>query len=880
MSHPFGDLISQHLARRHGLSQGKLAFGIDQDPAVIARMCKGERLSGKYARERVVRIIGWLHEHKALDRVDEANAFLVAAGMSPLNQEHQEEQTLLSQLGRQPESERPATQFDQQEAPQPEPQLPLSADAAPDNSSVTSAFPALPTLELHRTNLPVQPTPLIGREREIAVVGTLLRRSDVRLVTLTGPGGTGKTRLGVHVAAELLDEFADGVFFVNLAPINDPALVNSTIAQTLGVTEARGQPLEATLKRYLHAKQLLLLLDNFEHVLQAAPLVADLLAAAAHVKVIVTSRAVLHLRSEHEYLVPPLALPDPKQLPPVERLTQYHAVRLFIERAQAVKPDFLVTNANAPAVAEICVRLDGLPLAIELAAVRIKLLGPDALLHRLSHRLKLLTGGARDLPARQQTLWNTIEWSYSLLNDGEQALFRRLAVFVGGRTLEAIEAVCHADGDVPIDPFDGVASLLDKSLLRQADGTGGESRFIMLETIREYALEQLETSGEAEALRQRHATYFLALAEAAEPALLGPEQAMWLDRLEHEHANVQAVLAWARKVGETSLGVKLSAALVRFWQTRGYLTEGRWWLETLLNDAGSLPMEMRAKALNDVGWLAICQGDYTTATPVIEESLALWRKLENKNGIALALNSLGNIASSQGVLDRARICYEESLVLRRGVGDTYSIAVSLNNLGNLAGDQGDYMRAKAFHEESLALRRTLGDTYGIAVSLNNLGLIALNQANYAHAKTLFEESLLLFQTLGDNNSAAFGLGNLGFVALDQGDVERALPLFTQSLAAFCEAQDKEGIPYGLEGLAGSAAMQGKARRAAHLWGAAAALREATGAPFPDVDRVRYERFIVVSRSALGDAGWQAAWDEGRAMSLEQAIAYALDETES
>jgi len=439
-------------------------------------------------------------------------------------------------------------------------------------------FPSLKTLDNRPNNLPAQAALLVGREKEIEAVRGRLLRPDVRLLTLTGPGGTGKTRLALQVAAEVLDDFEHGVFFVALAPISDPGLVVPTMAQTLGLKETAGQPLIETLKDYLRDRALMLVLDNFEQVLAAASRVAELLAAGPQLKVLVTSRAVLRVYGEHEFPVPPLTLPDPQRLPPPERLTQYEAVRLFIERALAVKPDFAVTNDNAPAVAEICRRLDGLPLALELAAARIRLLPPQAMLARLERRLPLLTGGARDLPARQQTLRNAIAWGYDLLGPGEQTLFRRLAVFVGGCTLEAAEAV----GGGAVEVLDGIESLVGKSLLRQEEGVGGEPWFAMLETIREFALERLEESGEAEAIRRQHAAHYLELAEQAESALKGSQQMAWLEQLEREHDNLRAALRRSVERGEAEYGLRLGGALGRFWWMHGYLIEGRAWLTALL----------------------------------------------------------------------------------------------------------------------------------------------------------------------------------------------------------------------------------------------------------------------------------------------------------
>ncbi|HEV2122651.1 MAG TPA: tetratricopeptide repeat protein, partial [Chloroflexota bacterium] len=563
---------------------------------------------------------------------------------------------------------------------------------------------------------------------------------------------------------------------------------------------------------------------------------AEVLAAAPRLKVLVTSRIALHVSGEHEFPVPPLTLPDPKRLPPIERLTQYEAVRLFIQRAQAVKPDFAITSANAPAVAEICVRLDGLPLAIELAAARSKLLPPQAVLTRLARRLTLLTGGARDLPARQQTLRGAIDWSYSLLDPGEQTLLARLAVFVGGRTLDAIEAVCTADGDLPIDPFDGVASLVDKSLLRQEDGPEGEPRFAMLETIHEYAGERLDARGEAETLRRHHADYFLLLAETAEPALRGPQQRSWLERLEADHDNLRAALQWALDHGEVETALRLGGALGVFWVIRGHLSEGRRWLEAALTVSGARASVARATALAWAGNLAGLQGDYGQASRLAEDGVALARALDDRRALADALLILGILMTDQGEHTQAVALYDESLALYRALGNNARIAAIINNLGSVALGQGDYARATALFEEGLALFRDVGDTRGISVCLINLGLVALYQGHYAHALVHYTEALRLSYELGD------------MVGIDS-----------------------------LDGIAGVAGAHAHPHRAARLWGAAAALREALGAPLPPADRAKLEPMIAAARAQLDEAAWAAAWAEGRAMSLEQAIADALEE---
>jgi predicted ATPase/class 3 adenylate cyclase len=486
-----------------------------------------------------------------------------------------------------------------------------------------SEFAPLRTLDAYRNNLPLQPTPLVGREKEVSEVCALLRRDETRLLTLTGAGGIGKTRLALQAAADLLENFPDGTFFAPLATLSEAELFFSAVAETLGVKETGELPLDERLKDYLSERRLLLMLDNFEQVLEAASAVTELLVRAPGLKVLATSRTPLRLYGEHVFPVPPLSMPDLKRPPPLERLTQYEAVGLFVERARALQPNFEVTNESAPAVAEICVRLDGLPLAIELAAARITMLPPKAMLQRLTSRLKLLTGGARDLPERQRTLRGTIEWSHALLDEGEQLLFARLAVFSGGRTLEAMEAICDAEGDLPVEVFEGVSSLLDKSLLRQEEGPNGEPRFVMLETVHEFAREKLRQSAEAEEIRRTHAEYFLTLAEEANPQLRGPNQLQWLERLEAEHDNMRAALSWALERNEVEVALKLGGALSGFWLLRDYHSEGRRWLEEALTMDGRGSPGSRAMALAGAGWLAKDQGDLDRAKEACEEGLEL-----------------------------------------------------------------------------------------------------------------------------------------------------------------------------------------------------------------------------------------------------------------
>ncbi len=588
--------------------------------------------------------------------------------------------------------------------------------------NLPSEFPPLKTLERFPNNLPLPPTPLIGREGEVEGVCRRLRSTEVRCLTLTGPGGTGKSRVSLQAAAELADEYEDGVFFVALAAIVDPALVVTTIARTLGLTEASNRPPDEMLKTYLRDRHTLLVLDNFEHVLDAAPPVGEVLSSAPNVKVLATSRIPLRLYGEYEFPISPLSLPDLRALPTVEHLTEYEAVRLFVERARAVKPGFSLTEENARVVAEICTRLDGLPLAVELAAARIKLLPPEALLSRLGNRLKLLTGGARNLPERQRTLRNAIKWSYEMLDKGEKTLFARLAVFTGGSTLEAIEAVCEAEGDLPLDALEGTSSLLDKSMLGQEEGQGGEPRYVMLETIHEFALQKLEESGQAEAMECAHVEYYLALAERAELRLWGPEDAAWLERLEQEHDNMRAALSWALDHEESNLALRLSAALRWFWNMGGYYSEGRSWLEATLAKDGRASTEARAKVLEGLGWLANQQGDLDHAEATAKEGLRLSTEAGLGEIVAADFEDmLGDTARLRGNFEQAAELLEKSLALHRRANDTRGIVWSLGSLASVATDRGDYERAKQLYEEGLTLARELGSAELLGAHLISLG---------------------------------------------------------------------------------------------------------------------------------------------------------------
>ena len=772
-------------------------------------------------------------------------------------------------------------------------------------------FPLLRTLDTYAHNLPVQLTSLIGREQEVAAVCHLLQRQEVRLLTLTGPGGSGKTRLGLQVAAELSDRFADGVYFVNLAPLSDPELIVPTIAQTLGLKEAAGQPLLDLVSAWLREKEVLLLLDNFEQVVEAAVEVATLLTRCPKLNVVVTSRAALHVQGEHEFAVPPLSLPETKSLPGLVALSQYEAVTLFIARAQAVKPEFQVTNANAPAVAEICVRLDGLPLAIELAAARSKVLPPLALLARLGQRFTLLTSGAQDIPARQQTLRNTIAWSYDLLDAGEQRLFRRLSVFVGGATQEAIEVLYTTLGDEPGLVLDGISSLIDKSLLRQTEQEAKEPRFVMLETMREYGRDALVAHGEMEATRQAHAAYYLALGEAAEQEWEAPQESVWFVRLKQEHDNLRAAMGWLLERREAEMSLRLGAALWWFWRECGTYHEGWTFLERALEGSEEVAGPLRAKALLAAGNLAGSLGHYERGEALCQESLALYRAIGDTKGIGTAVFHLAEIVYFRGDLAAARLRFEESLVLARAVGDKSLVAWALNGMAMVAIAQGEYARARQLVEECLALFRTLGSKKGIAESLLWLAETMFSQGELVRAHAVAEESLALNREIGNRSGEAYVLPTLAEITFFQGDTTTARLLLEKSCALWREVGNEAQIawtlsmlakviaaqgdlaaaqtvyeeslnrekgvmyldrPPALEGLAAVVAAQGEPVWAARLWGAAEAQREVYSLPLRPVYRADSEQAVAAARTQLGEQSFAAAWAEGRSMTPEQVLA--------
>ena len=727
-------------------------------------------------------------------------------------------------------------------------------------------------------SMPVPFTSLVGREREIGALVNSLRRPDIRLLTLLGPAGIGKTRLSIQVAREARSYFSDGVCFVALASINHPERVIPAIAESLDIQQRAETPLFEQVAYFLSDRQMLLILDNFEQVVNAASLLEDLLSACPLLKLLVTSREVLHLQAEQEFPVSPLTLPSPMQTQEIGELTRYSAIALFVQRAQAVLPGFQITQVNAQAIAELCLRLDGLPLAIELAAARVKLLSPEALLKRLSRRFELLTGGARTLPERHRTLYNAIKWSYDLLDEREQWLFRRLSIFVGGWTLQAADAVCA--GIKGITVLDGIASLLNKSLLLRTEQEGEEPRLHMLMTVREFGLDCLREHGELEQAQLAHAEHFLSFAEEAEPNLKSAGQLTWLTQLELEQDNLRTALERLITSREAELALRLCGALQPFWFRRGYVSEGRAWLRAALDLPGErVQMATRAKALCAAGVLASYQSSTAEAHLLLEQSVILYRQMGDEDGLIEPASRLGSVLQDQGDLAAGNLLEEESIALCQKLNNKWKLASTLCRRGHNVWLQNDPARAIQLTEESLAIARELEDMSLTASILNNLAYMAWQQKNLARAAALTKENLLLARQLDDKPLLNFTLETLGSIALDQGDFAQAKAYFIESIALAKSLGRKNYLSYCLSLLARVAAEQGQFQQAARLYGAAESGVEMYMI-LNESEHAEYKRNVASVRTQLGEVAFATAWTEGQALTVEQALATLKDETRS
>ncbi|HWZ17222.1 MAG TPA: protein kinase [Ktedonobacteraceae bacterium] len=721
--------------------------------------------------------------------------------------------------------------------------------------------------------VPTTFTSFIGREQDVAAIEAMLLRPEVRLLTLAGIGGIGKTRLALQIATQMRSSFADGVCFAGLASTSDPALIPSIIVEKLGIQQIGNLSIFEQVKIFLHDKQLLLILDNFEQLLTAATLVEDLLAACPALKIVVTSRTVLRLRAEFEYPLDPLTLPDLGRSPNDTGIGQSTAVALFVQRAQMVNPNFQLTQTNARTIAEICVQLDGLPLAIELAAARSRLLPPQALLNRLSRRFEVLTGGAVTLPVHQQTLRNTLKWSYDLLDAHEQQLFRRLAVLARGWTLEAAEALKNSNRESQDDVsiLDGIASLIDKSLVKKVDSEETEPRFFMLMTVREYGLECLRESGEEDFIRNAHAEYYLALVEEAEPHLKGEQQLLWLRRLDREQENLRAALNWliAREEGEKAL--RFCVALWWFWQMRGYWGDGRRWLKTVLAlpEVGERTV-LRAKVLSAAGELAADQGDLQEARLLLTESVTLCHDLDDDRALVRPMSTLGRVMVFQGDHVAATSLLKECITLCRKLGSTWELSRSLLTLGYIVWLEGDLKQAIALTQESLMFARELGDKAQIAHALNNLGHFFWDQGDLVQARAYAEEGLMFLREAGAKFLLLSTVETLGAILLSQGDFELAKELYTEGITLGKELGNQTRLAWQLMGLARVVVAKNQLAHATRLYSAAEARFDVNKELSPE-ELEDYVRTVGSVRARLGEQAFTSAWNEGRMMTLEQLL---------
>jgi predicted ATPase/transcriptional regulator with XRE-family HTH domain len=748
-----------------------------------------------------------------------------------------------------------------------------ASTTAPPTSSVQPFRSTIPN------NLPAPATPFIGREAEVQVGTKLLRSDEVRLLTFSGPPGIGKTRLSLRVATAMLGmpDFAEGIYFVPLATIREPSAVAAHIARTLKVADDDTRTPVELLREYMRGKRILLLLDNFEQVVSAGPVVSELLLAAPGLKVVTSSREPLHLYGEHDFPVPPLSLPDPSDLPSFEKLEHYEGIRLFLQRASAVQPGFAISPDNASDIVAICARLDGLPLAIELAAARTRHFTPGEILQRLEPSLQLLVGGPQDLPPRQQTLRAAIEWSYDLLSPDEQFLFRALGLFAGADP-NALRGVwswhtTHANESEAVAPEDVAASLVDKNMLRLDPTEDGGARYWMLETIRDYALEKLNADPQGDEIAGQHTAYYLALAEEANVGIRGPQGGEWLARLEVEHDNLRLALRRSLIRGDSKSTLRLGSALRWFWYLRGYVVEGRRWLDEALSVGTELSRE-RAEALTALGVLAERVGDHEGATAALTESLAAMRSLGDNVGVASALHNLAGVALEHSDYERAEAIYNESLAIWRSLDDKRSIGSTIHNMSLIAYSRGDYERALQMCREAIPLLEEAGDLTFVSRVLIAVGEILRLQGNYPEAAQYYRRSMDIADRLGDRKGKSLVLCNLGYVERRIGEIDRAEAYTLEALKFDVEAGDRANIAQDIIAVAGIAGARGEAEKAARLFAAAGVVLHEVGITLAPPDIIEYERDLSAAQAQLSDVRWAELTHEGEAMSLEEAVAYA------